>query len=99
MAIIPIKLNDTEVSKIDYLVKIGKFKSRNQAIKHFIHKNLELESIILDDELKSEEEIQRINKIKKELFEHWKSLPEFVLCGKGGKSLVDQVSEGRDRFQ
>ena len=91
MATIPIKLTKVEVSKIDYLVKLGKYKSRNQAIRSFIEVSLLQESINLDDQN------PEIEKIKNELYLLWDSQPEFSLTTKSNKSLVDLVSQDRMR--
>jgi Arc/MetJ-type ribon-helix-helix transcriptional regulator len=91
MATIPIKLNKVEVSKIDYLVKLGKYKSRNQAIRSFIEISLLQESINL------EEDNPDIEKIKNKLYQLWDLQPEFNLTTDSNKSLVDLVSQDRMR--
>ncbi|MHA1675382.1 MAG: hypothetical protein ACTSYI_17360 [Promethearchaeota archaeon] len=91
MATIPIKLTKVEVSKIDYLVKLGKYKSRNQAIRSFIKISLLQESINLEDHNPDTE------RIKNELYQLWDSQPEFNLTTKNKKSLVDLVSQDRMR--
>ena len=91
MATIPIKLTEVEVSKIDYLVKLGKYKSRNQAIRSFIKISLLQESINL------EEENLEIEKIKNTLYQLWDLQPEFNLTTRNNKSLVDMVSQDRMR--
>ncbi len=91
MATIPIKLNKVEVSKIDYLVKLGKYKSRNQAIRSFIESSLLQESINLEDDN------LEIEKIKKKLYQLWDLQPDFNLRTGGNKSLVDMVSQDRMR--
>lgn len=91
MATIPIKLNKVEVSKIDYLVKLGKYKSRNQAIRSFIEKSLIQESINLEDENLD------IEKIKNTLYQLWDLQTAFNLTTESNKSLVDMVSQDRMR--
>jgi len=91
MATIPVKLTKVEVSKIDYLVKMGKYKSRNQAIRSFIKINLLQESINLENDNPETENI------KDKLYQLWDSQPEFNLTAKGNKSLVDLVSQDRMR--
>ena len=91
MATIPVKLNKVEVSKIDYLVKLGKYKSRNQAIRSFIKISLLQESINLDDNN------PEIEKIKDKLYQLWDAQPEFNLTTESNKSLVDLVSQDRMR--
>ena len=91
MATIPVKLNKVEVSKIDYLVKIGKYKSRNQAIRSFINISLLQESINIEDDN------PEIEKIKDKLYQLWDAQPEFILTTESNKSLVDLVSQDRMR--
>ena len=91
MPTIPIKLNKIEVSKIDYLVKLGKYKSRNQAIRSFIENSLLQESINLEDEN------LEIEEIKKKLYQLWDLQSEFNLTTGSNKSLVDMVSQDRMR--
>jgi len=91
MATIPIKLNKVEVSKIDYLVRLGKYKSRNQAIRSFIEKSLIQESINLEDENLD------IEKIKNTLYQLWDLQTAFNLTTESNKSLVDMVSQDRMR--
>ena len=89
MATIPVKLNKVEVSKIDYLVKIGKYKSRNQAIRSFINISLLQESINIEDDN------PEIEKIKDKLYQLWDLQPEFNLTTRSNKSLVDMISQDR----
>jgi len=91
MATIPIKLTKVEVSKIDYLVKLGKFKSRNQAIRSFIETSLVQESINLEDHN------PELENIKNQLYKLWDTQLEFSLTTEGIKSLVDIVSQDRMR--
>ncbi len=91
MATIPIKLKKVEVSKIDYLVKLGKYKSRNHAIRSFIEFSLLQESINLEDDN------LEIEKIKNKLYQLWDLQPEFNLTTRSNKSLVDMVSQDRMR--
>ncbi len=91
MATIPIKLTKVEVSKIDYLVKMGKYENRNQAIRSFIEVSLLQESINLEDHN------PEIEKIRNELYQLWDSQPEFNLTTRNNKSLVDFVSMDRLR--
>jgi Arc/MetJ-type ribon-helix-helix transcriptional regulator len=91
MAIIPIKLKEADVSKIDYLVKLGKYRSRNQAILAFIQNSLVQEPINLD------EQNPEIETIRTKLFEIWDAQSEFVFSLKNGKSLVDIIANDRER--
>ena len=92
MATIPIKLRDSDVKKIDYLVKIGKYKSRNQAIRSFINKSLEEESFLF------EEENPELNSIKEKLFHIWDTSGGIQFKVSDQEiSLVDRVSKDRER--
>ena len=91
MATIPIKLNKVDVSKIDYLVKMGRYKSRNQAIRSFIEISLLKESLFLEADNPEMEER------KTELYQIWDMQPEFNLTTKSKKSLVERVSQDRMR--
>lgn len=92
MPIIPIQLKDAEVAKLDYLVKKGKFKSRNQAIRHFLTDALAREEIDLteSDQITPEE--------REHFFQLLDKFPTFSLTLKGKKSIADDVSKERDRF-
>ncbi len=92
MTIIPIQLKDAEVAKIDYLVKKGKFKSRNQAIRQFLTEALAREEFDLtESDLITTEERERF-------FQSLDNSPTFSLTLKGKKSIADVVSKERDRF-
>jgi hypothetical protein len=91
MATIPIKLKDAEISKIYYLVKLGKYKSRNQAIRSLIENSLSREPLFLN------ELNPNFDEIKVQLFQIWDQIPNFTLTLQNGKSWVDQISHDRDR--
>ena len=91
MATIPIKLKDADVQKIDFLVKLGKYKSRNQAIRAFIQNSLAQEPITLDTQN------PEFETIRTKLFQLWDAQPEFAFSLKNGRSLVDMVVNDRDR--
>lgn len=92
MANIPIKLSDADVKKIDYLVKIGRYKSRNQAIRSLINKSLEQESFLF------EEENPKFDSIKEKLYHIWDIKGIKLKFLEDGISLVDRVSKDRERF-
>ncbi len=92
MTTIPIQLKDAEIAKIDYLVKKGKFKSRNQAIRYFLTDGLAREEIDLT-------ESEQITPEEREHFFRWlDDHPKFSLTLKGKKSIADEISKERDRF-
>ncbi|RLE74917.1 MAG: hypothetical protein DRZ80_03720 [Thermoprotei archaeon] len=41
MSVVPIKLSKEEITLIDYLVRAGLFKSRNEAIRYMIRKGIQ----------------------------------------------------------
>lgn len=92
MANIPIKLSNADVKKIDYLVKIGRFKSRNQAIRSLINKSLEEESFLF------EEENPKFDSIKDKLYRIWDNKGIKFKLLEDGMSLADRVSKDRERF-
>jgi Arc/MetJ-type ribon-helix-helix transcriptional regulator len=51
MITVPIQLNEIEVSKLDYLVKVGKYKNRTQAIKAMLNEKINQEMVPFDWEL------------------------------------------------
>ena len=45
MTTIPIQLNEVDLGKIDYLIKIGRYKNRSQALRFLIQDRLSQETI------------------------------------------------------
>ena len=93
MNAIPIKLSSNVIEKIDYLIKRGKYKNRSQAIREFILRALENETLF---EIEKEINISKITK-----------LLDFTLnTNKGKDSIIEimtsktaeeLVAEGRER--
>ena len=92
MTTVPIQLKEADISKIDYPVKMGKFKSRNQAIRALIEESLAREEIDLN------ESDPKTLVEKEQFFQLLDQMPHFQLCLKGNKSIADLVSKDRDRF-
>ena len=92
MATIPIKLRNIEITKIDHLVKIGKFRSRNQAIRYFIEKSLEKESALIP-EIDSD-----ITEIQNKIYNIWDQEGNFEYATSKVRSLIEAVSKDRERF-
>jgi Arc/MetJ-type ribon-helix-helix transcriptional regulator len=92
MTTIPIQIADAELSKIDYLIRIGRYKNRSQAIKSMLQDKLNTESILFEDE-NPEEEILR-QKIVGEL-EKRNHEPIFLI--KSEKNSAELISEDRNR--
>ena len=92
MSTIPIKLNDSVLKKIDYLIKIGRYKNRSQAIKAFIEEKLALETIRLDFESSEN------SSLKKKIIQDLVSSPDFFFEIKNKKSAAEIVAEERERY-
>ena len=91
MTTIPIQLNDADVKKIDFLVKSGRYKSRNQAIKKYLEEGIAKESIDFEmEDLAFEEK-------KAKIIELLDKCPAPFLRLKSGESFTDQVMNDRDR--
>ena len=89
MSAIPVRIPTDKLERIDYLVKIGRFKNRSEALKFFISTSLEKEEIIMlehdVDMIKINELLDKIGKKKN------------LLIIESEKSAVEMVSEGRSR--
>ena len=86
---VSIKIDDVIVEQLDFLVKKGKYKSRNEALRSMIKNSIEKEiSTIKINEM----DIENINKLvayfKKE---------KVSLTISSQKTAVDLVNEGRER--
>ena len=93
MATIPLKLNDSDIKKIDYLVKIGKYKSRNQAIRSLINRSLKEEALLFEDE------DSQLKSIKQQLFRIWDESGGISIKMLDKKvSLVDRLQAERNRY-
>ena len=89
---IPVPLNDNDLKKIDYLVKIGRYKNRTQAIRALLREKLAQQTIILKGEKTVDE-----NSIKN-IISELSNLPEFSFTIKSSKSAVELVGEERERY-
>jgi Arc/MetJ-type ribon-helix-helix transcriptional regulator len=92
MITIPVQLSEHDLHKIDTLVQMGRYKSRNQAIRTLLADRLAQEIISFSDD--TPEKIQERQKIIQEL-EMKRISPTLSILGK--KSAVDIISESRDR--
>ena len=87
MSVIPIKLSKKEIALIDYLVKTGFFKSRNEAIRYMIKRGLQ--------ELFSELFVSsELDDIVKELLE----TEGDILIIESEKTAAELVREERERI-
>ncbi|MHA1651278.1 MAG: ribbon-helix-helix domain-containing protein [Candidatus Helarchaeota archaeon] len=92
MTTIPVPLNDDDLKKIDYLVKIGRYKNRTQAIKALLRKQLAQQTIILKGGKTIDE------KSIKNIINELSKLPDFSFTIKSSKSAVELVGEERERY-
>jgi Arc/MetJ-type ribon-helix-helix transcriptional regulator len=92
MITIPVQIYEIELVKIDTLVKLGRFKSRNQAIRSMLLERLSSETIILPDD--TPEKAQKRQQIIKD-FEIKKIPFEIILIE--SKSAANLISEERER--
>ena len=88
MGIIPIKLSQREITLIDYLVKTGRFKSRNEAIRYMIRKGLQelLGDFFIAEEI--DEIVEKLLKIEGDIF-----------IIKSEKTAEELVREDRERIR
>ncbi len=90
MATILLHVDSSDLKKIDYLIKIGRYKNRSQAIKLMYQSKVGQESITFEWESADEEvEIQAV-------VDEISSLPSAKITWQTTKSAVDLVREMRD---
>lgn len=92
MATIPVQLSNFELAKIDYLVKIGRYKNRTQAIIALLRSGIREESLSFDWEDPLEEGASQA------LIEQMLRDPETHFVIKGQKSAHDLLAEERERY-
>ena len=92
MTTIPIQLNEIDLKKIDYLVKIGLYKNRSQAIKAILQERLAQETILLNSENLEEEHL------RKKIVQDLSKIVTFSFKIDSEKSAADLVSEQRERY-
>ncbi len=91
MATIPIQFPDEDLKKIDYLIKIGRYKNRSQAIKIMVEERLTRETLQFDFENSDNDETLQ------ETVMRLRELPSVTFRTSGGKSAAEIVSEERER--
>jgi Arc/MetJ-type ribon-helix-helix transcriptional regulator len=90
MATIPLHIDDSDLKKIDYLIKIGRYKNRIQAVKSIFQSKLGQESIPIEWESADDEvEIQTV-------VDEISSPPQLKITWLTTKSAVNLVREMRD---
>jgi Arc/MetJ-type ribon-helix-helix transcriptional regulator len=92
MTTIPVPIDESDLKKIDYLIKIGRYKNRTQAIKTIIQEKLAQETIIFEWE-KGIDELS----IKKTINDLIK-LSDFTFAIKSNKSADELIGEDRERY-
>ncbi len=91
MATIPIQFPDEDLKKIDYLIKIGRYKNRSQATKIMVEERLTRETLQFDFENSDNDEALQ------ETVMRLRELPSVKFRTSGGKSAAEIVSEERER--
>lgn len=89
MSAIPIRIPTDNLERIDYLVKIGRFKNRSEALKYFISTSLEKEEILM---LEHDVDMDKINGLLSKI-----GKKKNLLVIESKKSAVELVGEGRSR--
>ncbi|MHA1728143.1 MAG: ribbon-helix-helix domain-containing protein [Promethearchaeota archaeon] len=92
MTTIPIRIDEIDLKKIDFLIKIGRFKNRSQALRQFIHDRLKKEILLFEQDDKSNEKLRLevLSKLKK------KDNFSFSLLSK--KNAEEIIGENRERY-
>jgi Arc/MetJ-type ribon-helix-helix transcriptional regulator len=85
MGVVPVRLDDEELKRIDLLVRRGLYRSRNEAIREMLRVKLSEE---LSEEEDVDELVEALLKIKR------KGTEPLVLTL--GKTAVETVAEGRE---
>ncbi|MHA1265809.1 MAG: ribbon-helix-helix domain-containing protein [Candidatus Helarchaeota archaeon] len=92
MKTIPIPLEDRDLEKIDYLIKIGRYKNRTQAIKALLQEKLAQETIIFEwEQAVDESSIKRV-------IEDLTRSSEFSFTIKSKQSAAELIGEERERY-
>ena len=89
-AVIPVRLDDEDIRRIDKLVKRQSYRSRNEAIRRMLKAKLSEEEIEHDDD----EDVERLVR----LLLKRKKAGEEPVSFKSRKSSVEVIAEGRDRW-
>ena len=86
---VSLKIDDTLVEQLDFLVKTGKYKSRNEALRKMIKNSIERELANFKiNEIENEKIIKLVKIFKRE---------KVTLIINSSKTAVDLVNEGRER--
>ena len=93
MNAIPIKLSSNVIEKIDYLIRSGKYKNRSQAIREFISRALENETLF---EIEEEINISKITDLVEFTLNESKGKDEIIEIATS-KTAIELVAEGRER--
>jgi len=92
MATIPLKIDDLDLKKIDYLVKKGVFKNRSQALRALLSD--QLNQLILPFEWEEKEKDEKIDNVVHKLL----NIPNKSLIIKAEKPISLIVQEERERY-
>jgi len=92
MPTIPLKLDDADLRKIDYLVKKGQYKNRSHAIRNLLIE--QLNSILIPLEWQEEESDKNIDEVVRKLL----NLPKQNIVIKSDEPISKIVQEERERY-
>jgi len=92
MATIPLHIDETDLKKIDYLVKKGQYKNRSQAIKSLLLE--QLNRLLIPFEFQESESDSKVDDVVQKLLK----LPEREVAITFEKRLSELISEERDRY-
>ncbi|HEY0089796.1 MAG TPA: ribbon-helix-helix domain-containing protein [Candidatus Lokiarchaeia archaeon] len=92
MATIPLHIDETDLKKIDYLVKKGQYKNRSQAIKSLLLE--QLNRLLIPFEFQESESDRKVDDVVQKLLK----LPEREVAITFEKRLSELISEERDRY-
>ena len=92
MPIIPLRIDDEDLKKIDHLVKKGRYKNRSQAIKKLLLEKLQQETVPFEWQEDSDEEL------RKEIVNKLISMENFSFSSNLTKSAEDLIGKERERY-
>jgi Arc/MetJ-type ribon-helix-helix transcriptional regulator len=94
MITVPVQLSDEDVAKIDYLVQIGKYKNRTQAIKHYLKTGLLQEIILFEWEEVDPQTVAASKRVLDKMCRH----PQLNFSIISAKSAHELIAEERERW-
>jgi hypothetical protein len=92
MITVPVQLAESDIEKVDYLVKIGRYKNRSQALKAMLSDRIGQEAQVFEWDIPTDP--KKYEKVLKEFIK----MPKILFSSKEGKPLVKYLSEERERY-